>query len=295
MTLHIYNDLVQGSEEWLAARRGMVTASVVGQLLTMDPPDATTIPCPACEVEVGPCVGLGRKTPTPLKAVHSPRAEAARSLPPVVKPARTDDANRLTLMLACERITGFSDDREQYVSNDMLIGQLDEPLAREVYSGHHAEAVECGFMVLERPMPWDPNDLARSVDEDVPTWRLGYSPDGLVGDDGLIEVKSPRAKEHLRTILADEVPARYMAQCQTGLLVTGREWIDYVSFFGGMPLWTKRITPDPLWAEAIVVAVTAFERTVDEMASNYLTATAGLPATEPRIPIETNTVELNIA
>jgi hypothetical protein len=60
-------------------------------------------------------------------------------------------------------------------------------------------------------------------------WTLGYSPDGLVGDDGLIEIKAPRAKTHLRTILADEVPAHYMAQCQAGLLVTGRKWIDFVS------------------------------------------------------------------
>jgi hypothetical protein len=267
MSLTIHTDLVQGSEEWLAARRGMVTASVVGQLLTMDPPDATTLPCPACGVETGPCMAAGRKTPTPIKTVHQPRADAAKGLPPVVKPARTDDANRLTLLLVSERITGTTDYREQYLSNDMLAGQLDEPLAREVYSGHYAEAVEAGFMVRD---DWG--------------FSIGYSPDGLVGDDGAIEVKSPRAKEHLRTILADEVPARYMAQCQTGLLVSGREWIDYVSFSGGMPLWRKRVTADPLWAEAIVAAVAAFEQTADEMTRAYDLATRGLPATEPRIP-----------
>lgn len=266
MTLHIHTDLVQGSDEWLAARRGMVTASVVGQLLTMDSPDATTVACPACGVDAGPCMGLGRKTPTPLKTVHSQRTEAAAGLPATIKTASNDQSQRLTLLLACERITGISDDREQFTSNDMLIGQLDEPLAREVYSGHHAEAVEAGFMVRD---DWG--------------FSIGYSPDGLVGDDGLIEVKSPRAKEHLRTILADEVPARYMAQCQTGLLVSGREWIDYVSFFGGMPLYTKRVLPDPMWAEAIVSAVAAFEQTAEQMTRDYHAATRGLPATEPRI------------
>ena len=69
-------------------------------------------------------------------------------------------------------------------------------------------------------------------------------PDGLVGDDGLIEVKSRRQKKHLQTILSDEVPAENMAQLQTGLLVSGREWIDYMSYCGGMPLWVKRVEPD---------------------------------------------------
>lgn len=266
MSLHIL-DLEQGSDEWLAARRGMVTASVVGHLLTLDPPDATTIPCPACEVEAGPCMGLNRKTPTALKTVHTPRADAAAGLPPVIRTARNDTSQRLTLLLACERITGISDDRENFVSNDMLIGQLDEPIAREVYSGHHAEAIETGFFVRD---DWG--------------FSIGYSPDGLVGEDGLIEVKSPRAKEHMRTILADEVPTRYMPQLQTGLLVSGRDWIDYVSFFGGMPLYTKRVYPDPRWADAIVAAAAAFEEQAEQMASAYALATAGLPATEARIP-----------
>lgn len=268
MTLHIHTDLEQGTEEWFAARRGMVTASTVGQLLTLDPPDATTVPCPSCGVDAGPCMSLAAKKPTELKTVHSQRTEAASALPPIIRTARNDQSQRLTLLLASERITGMSDDRENFTSNDMLIGQLDEPLARDVYSGHYAEAVECGFIVRD---DWG--------------FQIGYSPDGLVGDDGLIEVKSPRAKEHLRTILADEVPARYMAQLQTGLLVSGREWIDYVSFFGGMPLYTKRVLPDPQWAEAIVNAVAAFEQTVKQMSSAYDLATRGLPATEPRIDL----------
>jgi hypothetical protein len=75
-------------------------------------------------------------------------------------------------------------------------------------------------------------------------FSLGYSPDGLVGDDGLIEVKCRRQKKHLQTILADEVPPENMAQLQCGLLVSGREWIDYVSYCGGMPMYVKRVYPD---------------------------------------------------
>ena len=59
-----------------------------------------------------------------------------------------------------------------------------------------------------------------------PGWKLGYSPDGLVGDDGLIEVKSRRAKKQLQTILSGQVPAENMPQLQAGLLVSGRSWIS---------------------------------------------------------------------
>src|SRR5690606_27630805 len=111
-------------------------------------------------------------------------------------------------------------------------------------------------------------------------WRLGYSPDGLVGDDGLIEIKSRRSKTQLATILADEVPSDNMAQLQAGLLVTGRKWIDYVSFCSGMPLYVKRVTGDERWAEAIVDAVINFEWTAGSMVTAYTERTAGMPATE---------------
>jgi hypothetical protein len=222
MSLHEYPDLQQGSEEWLAVRRGMVTASVVGQLLT-----ATG------------------------------------------KVARNDYSRRLTLSLVAERITGYIE--PVWVSEDMLRGQLDEPIARDVYSGHYEAATETGFMVRD---DWG--------------FSIGYSPDGLVGDHGLIEVKSRRQKKHLETILADTVPAENMAQIQCGLLVSGREWCDYISYSGGMPLWVKRVTVDPKWSESIVDAVAAFEQTAEEMTMRYADATAGLPATERRIELGTD-------
>jgi hypothetical protein len=171
------------------------------------------------------------------------------------------------------------------MSDDMWRGVEMEPYARDIYSGHYQQAVECGFMLREDPMPWDPNELARPVDEDGPTWRLGYSPDGLVAGDGLIEIKCPRAKGHIRTILDDQVPAYYMAQLQAGLLVSGRAWIDYVSFCGGLPLYVKRVLPDPDWHEAIAAACQQFEKTAAEQAAAYEQATKNMPATE-RVEME---------
>ncbi|WP_336715386.1 lambda exonuclease family protein [Arthrobacter sp. USHLN218] len=215
MTLHTFDDLEQGSDEWLAARCGIVTASVVGQLIT----------------------------------------------PKTVKPASNDYSRALTAHLAAERITGHVE--PVYVNADMERGTLDEPYARDLYSEHFAPATEVGFMVRD--------DFG---------FRIGYSPDGLVGDDGLIEIKSRKQKKHLATILADEVPLENMAQCQTGLLVSGREWLDYVSYCGGMPLFVKRVLPDAKWQAAIVEAVQMFEDNAAEMIANYRTRTAGLPATE---------------
>ena len=215
MTLHIYNELEQGTDEWLAARCGIVTASVVGQLIT----------------------------------------------PKTIKPASNDYSRALTMALTAERITGYVE--PVYVNADMERGTLDEPYARELYSEHYAPATEVGFMVRD---DWG--------------FRIGYSPDGLVGDGGLIEIKSRRQKKHLATILADEVPLENMAQIQAGLLVSDREWLDYVSYCGGMPLYVKRVLPDPAWFHAILKAVEAFEETARHITEGYLIQTADLPATE---------------
>lgn len=208
-------DVEQGSGEWEDARRGIVTASTVGRLIT----------------------------------------------PRTIKAADNVESRSLTATLVAERITGWTDDN--YVSYDMARGHEIEPKARALYSEHHAPVTEAGFIIRD---DWG--------------FSIGYSPDGLVGDDGLIEVKSRRPKEHLTTILADEVPAENMAQLQCGLLVSGRHWIDYVSWCGGMPMWTKRVLPDQRWHDAILTATNDFETAALSIIARYNTLTAGLPMSE---------------
>jgi hypothetical protein len=214
MTLHVFNDVVQGTEEWFAQRRGQMTASVVGKLLT-----------------------------------------------PTLKVADNDTARGITATLAAERIAGWTEDA--YANADMQRGTDSEPYARDEYSGLYQQAVECGFLLR--------------VEDD---WSLGYSPDGLVGDDGLVEIKSPRAKTHVLTTLADRVPGHYMAQCQAGLLVSGRAWIDWVSYCGGLPLYVKRVHPDPDWFDAITNACMTFETNAAALVNDYLGRVEGQPATE---------------
>jgi YqaJ-like recombinase protein len=275
MSLTTYDDLVQGSDDWLAQRRGLVTASVVGKLITLATPDATTVVCPKCHsAPFNPCFSLTHKTPTPIKAVHRERSDAASDLPPEITVASNDEPRGLTALLVAERITGWTD--PTYTSDDMWRGIVCEPIARAAYSQHYARVTEVGFM---------------RRDEDG--WTLGYSPDGLVGDDGAIEIKAPRAKSHIHTILAGEVPAMYMPQCQAALLVSGRAWLDYVSFYGGLPLFVKRVLPDPKWFAAIKEACRRFEETAAQMVADYERRVAGLPATE-RVDTEIQTGELVI-
>jgi hypothetical protein len=267
VTLIELPDLVQGSDDWLEQRRGMVTASVVGQLITTRALTGIDYPCPECAASAGsPClskVRRGGEEATPIKTLHPYRIDMVRALPqpPVLEVARNDYSRSLTGQLVAERITGFTD--PVYVSEDMMRGTQDEPIAIDVYSRNYAPVRTLGFMT-----------------EDKWGWKLGYSPDGLVGDDGLVEVKSRRAKKQILTIIRDKVPAENVAQIQCGLLVSGRQWCDYISFSGGLPLYVKRVYPDPQWFEAIVAAVSAFEDTAADMVAKYEAAIVGLPMTE---------------
>ena len=261
MTLTIHPNLIQGSEEWLDQRRGLVTASAVGQLLSHRTLAAVEHPCPACETSAGdPCVS--KRNGAPIKASHPERVEFARQKNvTVIEPATGELARGVTLLLAAERITGWTD--PTFMSDDMLRGIDCEPIARSIYHEKYAPVTEVGFMVL------------READ-----FTLGYSPDGLVGEDGLIEVKSPRAKNHLNTILDGSPPINYMPQLQAGLLVSGRKWIDYVSYVGGMPLYVTRVYPEPQWFSAIKQAAITFERNVDEIQRQYRESVTGLHPTD---------------
>ena len=221
MTLTIYEDLEQGSPEWLQARCGIVTASTVGKLLTS-----------------------------------------------TGKVANNDTSRNHMQALIAERITG----RVEYThpNRDMQRGTLLEPYARDLYAAHYAPVDEVGFMRLDGP----------------DGWSLGYSPDGLVGDDGLLEIKSRSPRIQINTIMWDRVPGANMAQLQAGLLVTGRDWIDYCSYSPGLPLYVKRVHPDAAWLTAINQAVEAFTVNAAEQIQAYQMCATYLPTTEWFDPFE---------
>ena len=178
-----------------------------------------------------------------------------------IKPAMNDRSRGLCQTLIAERITGHVE--PVYPNRAMTRGTLLEPEARRIYAEQTGQDVtEVGFARL-----------------DTDTYTLGSSPDGLVGEAGGIEIKSPSAKVHVATVLSGAIPDYNRAQVQAFLHVTGREWCDFISYLPGEPLFIIRDYPDPRWQKAIVSAAEQFEETARSTVARYETATHGLPKT----------------
>ena len=269
MGLTTYDELEQRSPEWYAARAGIVTASMVGSLINAGIVGPMKYGCEDCgAVPDEPCKSKASKATKYISTLHGLRAAMAEEVSePLLTVADTETSRGWLLTLAAERITGHVE--ETPVTGAMQRGIEDEPLARDHYAEHYAPVEEVGFMVRE--------------DNGI---RLGFSPDGLVNHDGLVEFKSRLQKKQVEVFLRDEVPAVNYAQLQCGLLVSGREWIDYCSFTPGMPMYRKRVFPDPSWFRAITSAVADAEERIEQIVTTYTAATEGLPVTEPRLDLD---------
>ncbi len=184
--------LVQGTDEWHAARLGKVTASRVADMMA--------------RTKSG--WGAGRK-------------------------------NYLAELVA-ERLTGAA--AERFTNNAMKHGTDTEPQARAAYEFFRdAEVREVGFV-------------------EHPTIAMcGASPDGLIGDDGLIEIKCPNTATHIETLTGKTIAGKYITQMQFQMACTGCLWCDWVSFDPRMPedlrLFVKRVQRDD-------TAIAVFEKEV---------------------------------
>lgn len=175
-----------------------------------------------------------------------------------LKAADNKETRAHAFELAFQRITKHVE--AQYVSDAMLRGQEEEIYARAAYEEHRAKVAEVGF-----------------VTNDCWGFTIGYSPDGLVGDDGLIECKSRCGKYQIQTISQDEVPEEYILQLQTALLVTERQYIDFISYCGGLPMYIKRVEPDAEIQAAIIAAATAFEERIAKIEQAYRETLINMP------------------
>lgn len=215
----------QGSQQWLDARCGLLTASEMKLIIT-----------------------------------------------PTLKIASNDKERAHLWELLAQRITGHVELR--YVTDDMLRGQEDEILARAKYAEMFAPVIECGFITNSRH-----------------GFTIGYSPDGLVSENGLIEIKSRRQKYQIETLtthyLAGDCPPDFLLQCQTGLLVSERQWLDLISYSGGLPMCVIRVWPDEKVQTAIVEAAASFEARLSARLAEY----QELLATDPRLIPTERTVE----
>jgi putative phage-type endonuclease len=100
----------------------------------------------------------------------------------------------------------------------------------------------------------------------------GYSPDGLVGEDGLIEVKCPGNSEFMRQIITNEIPKQYFCQMQWGMFISGRKWCDYVVY-----------NPDYHKSPLYIDRVDRIEKTIETLKANYLAFESELDAILERI------------
>ena len=105
-------------------------------------------------------------------------------------------------------------------------GHEDEPIARILYESKSGNEVQEVGMI------------------ESDCGKIGYSPDGLCGFDGLVEIKSKSPHIHLDVLLKGEIPTEHIAQLQGGLMVSGRDWIDFVSYCEGLPIFIKRVHRD---------------------------------------------------
>lgn len=189
---------------------------------------------------------------------------------PSLKAASNDKERSHLFELLAQRVTEYVE--PSYIGDHMLRGWDDEIEARRLYGETYAPVTEVGFITNDR---WG--------------FTIGYSPDALVGEHGLLECKSRKQKFQIETIATGQVPEEFMIQLQTGLLVSERQWIDFVSYSGGLPMVTIRVLPDPEYQEAIIVAATAFEDRIAKRLAMYREA---LTATDIRlIPTERKIIE----
>jgi putative phage-type endonuclease len=150
--------------------------------------------------------------------------------------------------LIAERLTGQPGDT--YTNAAMQWGLDTEPQARAAYEFFRDATVEeVGF--VEHPT--------------IP--MTGASPDGLVGENGLVEIKCPNTATHIDTLLSETIPAKYVTQMQFQMACVGRKWCDYVSFDPRMPehlrLFVKRVEHDDAKVKELEAAVLEFLAELD--------------------------------
>jgi len=153
--------------------------------------------------------------------------------------------------LVAEILTGKPQGSD-FTNAHMAFGSEMEPLARSAYEA------ETGFSVDEVGFCQHPT-----------IERSGASPDGLMGKNGLVEIKCPKVATHLSYLIAGVVPATYRNQMMWQMACTGREWCDFVSFRPNLPehlqLFIVRFKRHPARIIELETAVVAFLDSVDKM------------------------------
>lgn len=185
------------------------------------------------------------------------RVTASRIADVMMKPTTAGYQN-YRAQLICERLTG--NPTETFTSAAMQHGTDTEPQARAFYEMETGlEVAEVGFI---------PHPTIEGT---------GASPDGIIGGDGLVEIKCPQPAEHIRVLTGGAIKRQYVLQMQWQMECTGREWCDFVTFNPALPfemqMHIQRVEADAKAQAEITEAVAAFiadvKATADDLTKQY--------------------------
>lgn len=195
-------------------------------------------------------------------AIRLGKVTASRVADVVAKTKTGWGASRANYMaeLIAERLTGVP--AASFTNAAMQWGTEQEPNARSAYEFYSDRAVEqIGFI-------------------DHPAISMtGASPDGLIDNDGMIELKCPNTSTHIDTLLGQDIPGKYITQMQWQMACAGRKWCDFGSFDPRLPeamrLFIKRVPRDDAMIASLENDITEFlaelSRKVAELKTRYVT------------------------
>lgn len=149
------------------------------------------------------------------------------------------------MKLLGERFTG--EPADNYTNGHMERGKAMEDEARRLYAFmQDAEPVRVGF---------------------VRRGDVGCSPDSLVGDDGMLEIKTKLPHLQIAALIAGKLPPEHLAQVQGQMWVAERQWVDFVSYWPKLPLFVKRVPRDEAYIATLVAEVEQFLAELNDKAA----------------------------
>lgn len=243
-------DVIQGSEEWHAARAGVTTASTFATAVSKSGGLTEQQAAYVAAIQAG-------KTETEAMAIAGykakPKSETvSKALAGLRVTEPSEASTTLAIATAIERISGkpYGDTFETFA---MRRGAEQEAFARMRYEARFETFVEEAGLAL------------------TDDGKFGYSTDGFVGDDGCIEIKVPLNTLKILRIIETGDISEYIHQIQGGLWLTGRKWCDFVLgvpdlavLNNGNDLFVKRVHRDEDFIEALEADLLEFDARVTE-------------------------------
>lgn len=164
-------------------------------------------------------------------------------------------ASKFSTLLATGRGGGESKTRREYLYK----------LAGEILTGEPMYSYSNDHMERGKEMEGEARDMYVFLTDLEPTrvgfirnGRKGCSPDSLIGNDGMLEIKTKLAHLQCEVLLCDEFPTEHKAQCQGQLWVAEREWVDFCSYWPKLPLFAKRVYRDDAYIKKLSDEVDRF-------------------------------------